>query len=214
MMRLTNLPIKIVKNMKKRYKRSIAFALMLFIAICCFRNSDITTANSLRQKQMVVSKNSNYVADSFNGVKSVYRRGGNDGSSKTYSCAAFVKKYYKKVYKVTIFNLFYNRTPSVTGGSIKKVSSPQIGDIVAMNTNHATTHWAIVKAVNSNNTVTLIEQNWKWQLGGRTYTVVNRKVKFSSARFYRLKNAKTSTEKTNSFFSVKPNTTKTSNTED
>ena len=49
-----------------------------------------------------------------------------------------------------------------------------------------TTHWAIVKQVNKNGTVTLIEQNWKWNQGGSTQTVLNRKIKTSSARFYRL----------------------------
>lgn len=180
----------------KKCKRSIAFVLVLLIAACGFSRGEVTTANSLKQKQIVVKKSTNFTADSFNGVKAIYRKGSSDGSSQTYSCAAFVKKYYKKVYKKTVYNLLYNRTPLVTGGSVKKVSTPQVGDIAAMNTSHSTTHWAIVKAVNSDNTVTLIEQNWKWTIGSRTYTVINRKIKVSSARFYRLNSVKTDQQKT------------------
>ena len=59
-----------------------------------------------------------------------------------------------------------------------------------MNTGHGTTHWAIVKKVNSKNSITLIEQNWKWSSGGSTQSVVNRKVKTSKVRLYRLKSQK------------------------
>ena len=183
--KLDGQPIK-----KKSMKRFFIFSLISLIAVCGFSQGEVTTANSLARKQIVVTKNANFVADKFNGVKAIYRKGSSDGSSKTYSCAAFVKKYYKKIYKKNVYNLLYNRTPLVTGGKVKKVSTPQVGDIVGSNTNHGTTHWAIVKAVNSDNTVTLIEQNWKWQCGGRTYTIVNRKIKNSSARFYRLQGVK------------------------
>ena len=89
--------------------------------------------------------------------------------------------------------MLYNRTPLTSGDSFVKVKSPRIGDIVAMNTNHGTTHWAIVKKVNKNGTVTLIEQNWKWTQGGSTRSVLNRKVKSSSVRFYRLKSENNTT---------------------
>ncbi len=179
----------------RRLKRYIFFIFVLLCAVCIFSPSKVMTANSLKQKQVMITKASNFTADSFNGVKAIYRKGRNDGSSKTYSCAAFVKKYYKKVYNKNVYNLLYNRTPLVTNGTFKKVSKPKIGDIAASNTNHSTTHWAIVKAVNTDNTVTLIEQNWKWTIGSRTYTIINRKIKNSSARFYRLKGVTTEENK-------------------
>lgn len=180
---------------KRSLRRILSFALVLFIAVCVFSQGEVLTANSLKQRQIIVTKGTNFVSDSFNGVNAIYRQGRSDGSSQTYSCAAFVKKYYKKIYKKNVYNLLYKRTPLVTGGKVNKVSKPQPGDIVGSNTNHGTTHWAIVKAVNSDNTVTLIEQNWKWQSGGRTYTVINRKIKTSSARFYRLDGVKAKIKK-------------------
>lgn len=209
MFELKKLAIQPFQNQKKN-KKFISFTLVSLITVCGFSQGEVTTANSLARKQIVVNKKANFVADTFNGIKAIYRKGGSDGSSKTYSCAAFVKKYYKKIYKKNVYNLLYNRTPLVTGGKVKKVSKPQTGDIVGSNTNHATTHWAIVKAVNPDNTVTLIEQNWKWQRGGRTYTIVNRRIKTSSARFYRLNNIKTANEKTKVLNSSQPAVTETS----
>ena len=92
-----------------------------------------------------------------------------------------------KVYGKDVSNLLYNRTPITSGDSFVRVSKPQVGDIVAMNTNHGTTHWAIAKKINSNGTVTLIEQNWKWTQSSATQCVVNRTVRSSSVRFFRLK---------------------------
>lgn len=129
----------------------------------------------------------NFLVDTLNGVDAIYRQGSSDGSSQIYSCAAYVKKYYKDVYDVSIYNLFYNKTPKCYGGEkITIVTEPMIGDIAACNTNRSTTHWAIVKEVNKDNTVTLIEQNWKWRQGGKTVTVKNRTVEVKSIRFYRL----------------------------
>lgn len=166
---------------------------MLFIAFCLvitavMSNKQTTDAAiSYKTKTLNITKSSRQVVDQLHGVKAYYRRGGNDGSDKFYSCAAFVKRYYQKVYGRKVDNLFYNRTPHAYGDTFIKVSKPQVGDIVAMNTSHGSTHWAIVKKVNKNGTVTLIEQNWKWNQGGQTKSVLNRKVKVKSARFYRLK---------------------------
>lgn len=174
--------------MKSTIKRLLTMIVAIAIIATIVVPSGITTSASTlyRTKQIKVTRSSSQVVDSMDGVKAYYRRGGNDGSNKFYSCAAFVKRYYKQVYGKNVYNLLYNRTPIVTGDSVKKVSEPQVGDIVGMNTNHRTTHWAIVKQVHNNGTVTLIEQNWKWNQGGSTQTVLNRKIKISSARFYRL----------------------------
>lgn len=150
-----------------------------------------STTQRLKQQSILIVKKSKQTVDTLNGVKAYYRKGSSDGSSAVYSCAAFVKRYYKTVYGTNVNNLLYNRTPHAEGDSFKKVKSPRIGDIVAMNTSHGTTHWAIVKSVSANgSTITLIEQNWKWTQGGSTVSVKNRKVKTSNVRLYRLKSEK------------------------
>lgn len=176
--------------MKKSAKRLLLFFCTAVIIACVFSPCVNTEANSytqLRQRKITVLKKSKFVSNSLNGVSAIYRKGSNDGSSKTYSCAAYVKKYYKKIYNVKVDNLFYNRTPNAYGDKFIRVKTPQIGDVVGQNTGHGTTHWAIVKQVNDNGTITLIEQNWKWRQGGKTVTVVNRRIKTSKARIYRLK---------------------------
>lgn len=138
------------------------------------------------KEKIIVIKGTKYVADTFHGVKALYRAGGNDGTNATYSCAAFVKRYYAQVYGVTVNNLLAGCTPMSSKGTIRKVSSPKEGDIVATSSGSGN-HWAIVKNVNNNGTITLIEQNWKWQQGGKTMARVNRKVKASACKIYRLK---------------------------
>lgn len=149
------------------------------------------TTKRLEQQSIRIFKSAKQKVDSLNGVNAYYRKGPNDGSNKFYSCAAYVKRYYKKVYGVNVNNLLYNRTPHAEGDSFEKVSTPREGDIVAGNTSHGTTHWAIVKSVSEDGrTITLIEQNWKWSQGGSTVSVKNRKVKASKVRLYRLKSEK------------------------
>lgn len=132
-----------------------------------------------KEKTLTITK-AGFVADSFNGVDAVYRKGPNDGSSKTYSCAAYIKKYYKKMYDVSVYNLFGGATPKTyEGKKIGSVKSPKVGDIAYKNG-----HWAIVKKVNDNDTVTLIEQNWKW---GGNQCKINRTVDTSSLKYFRLK---------------------------
>lgn len=137
---------------------------------------------NLKEDILSVTKSS-FVSDTFNGVDALYRPGRNDGSNSTYSCAAFVKKYYKTVYDVTVNNLYGGSIPNaVNRDSFIRADKPQVGDIVA-----EPSHWAIVKAVNEDDTVILIEQNWKWQQGGKTVTKINRIVKNKNVVFYRLK---------------------------
>lgn len=74
----------------------------------------------------------------------------------TYSCAAFVKRFYNDIYGMNVYNLMETTsTPQMDGGSFEVVSAPQVGDIIRDN---VSVHWAIVKEVNGN-TVTVIQQN-------------------------------------------------------
>lgn len=131
-----------------------------------------------KEKTLTITK-TGFVADTFNGVDAIYRKGGNDGSSATYSCAAFIKKYYKKIYDVSVYNLFGGSTPKTyEGDKITSVKSPKEGDIAYKNG-----HWAIVKKVNDDDTVTLIEQNWKWS---GNQCKINRTVDTSTLKYFRL----------------------------
>lgn len=76
-----------------------------------------------------------------------------------YCCAAYVWKFYNDVFGIKVSNLLSpNHKPLVNSGSgyFSEVSTPQIGDIVRVNTQ---THWGIVKSVADNGVVTIIQQN-------------------------------------------------------
>ena len=83
----------------------------------------------------------------------------------TYSCAAFVKRFYSKVYGMQVYNFYENSTPRASGVTFVPTRSPKVGDIVRDNQK---IHWAVVKAVNGN-TVTIAHQNYSYTSGGVTY---------------------------------------------
>lgn len=158
--------------MKKTCKRLLCFFVVMLLITTVMQpyaghaEAKVTTKR-LTQQSIRIFKSSKQTVDTLNGVNAYYRKGPNDGSNKFYSCAAFVKRYYKQVYGMNVYNLLRNRTPLAEGDSFKRVKTPRVGDIVAMNTNHGTTHWAIVKSISGNGSIiTLIEQNWKWSQGG------------------------------------------------
>lgn len=94
-----------------------------------------------------------------NGVKvdalyEPYNSGTN--TDTTYSCAAFVKRFYRDVYGRDVYGLNSTTSvPQIDQGSFTETNSPKVGDILRDN---QSVHWAIVKEVNGN-TVTLIQQN-------------------------------------------------------
>ena len=150
-------------------------------------NEEEATASKIDYKeQLLTITKEGFVADSFQGVDALYRKGRSDGSSTTYSCAAYIKKFYKEIYGVSVNNLFAGATPRSSKGTFKLVKTPEAGDIVACPSTSGSNHWAIVKQVNDDNTVTLIEQNWKWSQGGQTVCKINRKISISGAKFYHL----------------------------
>lgn len=140
--------------------------------------------SSYKEKTLTIT-NSKFVADTYKGVQALYRPGKNDGTDATYSCAAYIKRFYKKVYGVSVHNLFGGSTPrTYEGTTFKKVTAPKTGDIVSNGS-----HWSIVKKVDkTSKKVVLIEQNWKWSQGGQTVCKVNRTVSYSGLSIYRLNN--------------------------
>ena len=132
--------------------------------------------------QSVRITRSGQVVDTFNGVPAKYIPGTGNSNTGTYSCAGYVKAYYKACCGVGIYNLTTGATPksSTSGCSFQEVTSGfQVGDIVYMTNSKGSGHWAIAKAV-SGKSVTLIEQNWKWLSQGATYASVNRVVTYGS----------------------------------
>ncbi len=90
-----------------------------------------------------------------------------DESNPTYSSEAFVTRFYSIVLSKAV-NCQVNSQGlpevSITTSTMNKVTVPQKNDIVYCPIN-GKSHWAIVKSVN-NDAVTLIEQNYRWQIPG------------------------------------------------
>jgi hypothetical protein len=70
------------------------------------------------------------------------------------NCAELVSRFYRELYGMDVANLFPGETPS---GGVVRTSTPSVGDIVSFSN-----HWALVKSVNADGTLTLIEQNFAW----------------------------------------------------
>jgi hypothetical protein len=141
---------------------------ILLVGLLLFNYGQIMTTQlvsaSIKTGEMVTLTQSGQVLETieYNGitVEAVYTNSSYSRSDTTYSCAAFVKKFYKMVYGVTVYNL---NSPSSepliydNKGSFSITDNPQKGDIVRDNTR---THWAIVKDV-SENFITIIQQNYR-----------------------------------------------------
>lgn len=96
----------------------------------------------------------------------------------TYSCAAFVKRFYSQVYGRNVYNLNSTTSvPLVDQGSFYETNSPKVGDILRDN---QSVHWAIVKEVDGN-TATVIQQN-AWD-GSYTKAWVGAKVDLNDSRY-------------------------------
>ena len=157
-------------------------------------SSNSTSASNDYSESRVRVKSNGQVVDTFNGISAKYIKGNNNSNTGTYSCAGLVKSYYSKNYGVTVTNLLKNRTPNASRGRFTRTTSPQPGDIVYHTNSGGGGHWMILKAVNSDGTYTVFEQNCKWVASGKTYTFVNRHIstdgrnsshKVSNLKFFR-----------------------------
>lgn len=90
-------------------------------------------------------------------VEALYRPYGSGYDiDPTYSCAAFVKRFYSQVYGKNVYGLkSIDSVPLTDQGEFYETKSPKTGDILRDNNS---VHWAIVKEVNGS-TVTVIQQN-------------------------------------------------------
>ena len=175
--------------MKKQLKTLIVFLIlapMLLSTAYAQSGVKITYAGQVADSITFNGVTVNAIYAPYNSVK-------NYGSDTTYSCAAFVKKFYKAVYGIEVYNLIRaGGGPRISSGtgSFYKVSSPQMGDIIHYLTSE-TTHWSIVKSVSANGAqFTVIEQNG-WNDSARTQARVGKtyKVGESGVTIYRYSNA-------------------------
>lgn len=139
------------------------------------------TANSMT-KTVEITYNGQTV-DTFNGVAAKYIKGIGNSNTGTYCCARYVSNYYKAVYGVTVANMYTGATPTASSGYFSRTYSPKAGDIGYQLNSGNSGHWFIIKSVNSDGTYTVIEQNWKYPSGGKTYCTLNRRVSNSTKGF-------------------------------
>lgn len=164
-----------MKSASRKNRFPIRLLALALIVVLCSQALVFPTFAATSGQRIEITYDGQTV-DSFNGVPAKYIRGTGNSNSGTYSCAGYVKAYYSKIFNVNVYNLVSNATPktSESGYSFKQITSNILpGDIVRL-----PGHWAIVKSVNGN-TLTIIEQNWKWASGGKTYCSINRTVTIS-----------------------------------
>lgn len=167
---------------RKKKISFIKFMALLLIFIIADKGTAVFGASA--EKTVTITKDRQSV-DKFCDVKSYYIKG--SSNTGNYCCAAYVKRFYAALYDVSVSQINTYAGPPVVSAvgknvSLKQVTKPQPGDIMQ---NTQRSHVAIVKSVKGSE-VTLIEQNWKWTMGGVVYAKINRKIDTGSAYFYRL----------------------------
>lgn len=167
---------------KIKKKTLLQFVIGMLCLIVLFPT--VAFASQFTEQVILITKDGQ-IADTFCGVDAVYITTYSDVG--TYSCAGYVKKFYMALFNANVYQInIYDGPPVVSMEghtvSLKQVKKPVPGDIMQ---NTGRTHVGIVKEV-SGDTVTLIEQNFKWNLSGNIYARINRKISVDSAYFYRL----------------------------
>ena len=153
-------------------------ALMLALVLFVSMPVQASAANATKVEVNCNGK----VVDSFYQVQAKYIPGTGNSNTGTYSCAQYVKNFYSQKFGVEVHNLLANQTPlsSTAGCSFRQISSGILpGDIGYQSNSRGGGHWFIIKTV-SGNSMTIIEQNWKWAEGSKTYAYANRTVTFGS----------------------------------
>ena len=96
-------------------------------------NVNLTSTTAISQSVRITSYGQ--TVDSLDGVAAKYIPGTGNSNTGTYSCAGYVKAYYKAVYGVDVSGLTTGSTPktSAAGRSFQRITSGfQVGDIVYM----------------------------------------------------------------------------------
>lgn len=148
-------------------------------------NSNELQPNSSTTETIQITS-SGQTVDTFNGVPAKYIPGIGNSNTGTYCCADYVSSYYKSVYGVTVSNMLPGRKPSATSGYFYVTSDPKSGDVGYQLNSSNRGHWFIIKSVNGDGTYTVIEQNWKWGSGNRTYCYRNRNVSYEATKGFKV----------------------------
>lgn len=131
------------------------------------------------------------VIDELNGVQAICRPGGREDYDPVYNCTALVDNYYWDRYRIVI--LWWMPEPNVIPLTHQEVpftvtETPEVGDIGFQRNDEGGQHWFLVKRVNEDGSITVIEQNYKWVEDGQTWCSVNRRVRFGETpglKFFR-----------------------------
>lgn len=138
-------------------KRLLSLALALVMVLALMPTAAAMTGVKITKKGQVVDSIT-FKGVTVNAIYAPQSTVSNYSSDPTYCCAAFVSKFFREVYGVKVYNLVKNGGgPKVDKGSFSVTTDPQVGDVIHRKT-ATSTHWAIIKAVDSK-TVTVIEQN-------------------------------------------------------
>lgn len=174
-----------MKSFKTRIISLFSAAAMLLTTLPAITASAV---NGLTQENVKITY-TGQVVDTFMGVSARYAT--YYEWSGPYSCAAYIDNFYYYHFGVNLYDINnYKGKPRVYypiyghTAELVAVKNPIPGDI-AQDKDYS--HVAIVKDV-SNSTVTLIEQNWKWNdwATGDLVCTVNRKIGINDYYFYRL----------------------------
>ena len=145
-------------------KRVLGLLVFLVMLLWIQEHTADRVSASMKSGDMITLTQDGQVIDSivYNGitVEALYTNVSYASNDTTYSCAAFVKKFYESVYGVKVYNLLSpSSIPLIydNAGSFIETSNPKKGDIIRDNTR---THWAIVKSI-SGNTITVIQQSYR-----------------------------------------------------
>lgn len=153
-------------------------------------SSQLPAASSV---QVVNTNRQAVTVDTLNGINAVYPGynkypRGAFNSDTTYSCAAFVKRYYTKIRGFDVDKLNIGLTPRnvSTGKYFTRITdgTVQVGDIIGVKSSRGENgHWAIAKGKDGDQVV-LIEQNW-WYSDTQKTVTKNRRLKIKDVNVYR-----------------------------
>ena len=157
-------------------------SLILATALTIGFSIPANAADQYVKKTVCITK-AGQVVDTFNGVAAKYTTA--SSNTGTYCCARYVSNYYSAVFDVAVSDMFTGHTPDANYGDFKKltIGSDTVlpGDIGYQTNSSGSGHWFIIKAVNTDGSFTVIEQNWKYTSGGKVYATVNRRVSKSTS---------------------------------
>lgn len=161
-------------------------AASMVIAFSAMSSNTAFAASSYTQHNVFITTDGQ-VVDTFMDVPALYAT--YYAWSGPYSCATYASNFYQKHFGVSLYDVnSYKGRPHVYNpghtSEFRDVDKPIPGDLVqALDYSHV----AIVKEVDGD-TITLIEQNWKWNdySTGKPICTVNRKVGLKDNYYYRL----------------------------